>query len=228
MRAPVANSKVDAIVQASAIAFADTGYRRTQIADVAARSGVALGTIYRYVASKEQLFALALVHGSGNEIEPWIRDRGWVESLPGCLEQPLLRWFDPIAITRYEINPDLVALLGELYDLTAKQRVAIRMLERSAQEWPELSDFYLQRVRAPAVEILQDVLVILQRQGTVRELVSTQASAYLVMETIAWFAMHRHFSRDTPDISDDVARSVALDHLVSGLIRPRSTHDVAQ
>ncbi len=49
MRTSAAHSAVDgklaAIIQAAAHTFATIGYHRTQIVDVAAASGVALGTI---------------------------------------------------------------------------------------------------------------------------------------------------------------------------------------
>ena len=46
-------------------AFCDGGYRLTQIAHVAERLGVSVGTIYRYVDSKEALFHLAMLQALG-------------------------------------------------------------------------------------------------------------------------------------------------------------------
>src|SRR3990172_7739016 len=44
------------LVEAATSVFLEQGYRRTQMADVAARMGVAKGTVYLYVASKQALF----------------------------------------------------------------------------------------------------------------------------------------------------------------------------
>jgi len=41
------------LVEAASAVFLEQGYRRTQIADVAARMGLAKGSVYTYVESKE-------------------------------------------------------------------------------------------------------------------------------------------------------------------------------
>ena len=91
------------------------------------------------------------------------------------------------------------------------------MLDRSAREWPELSNIYVRKVRGPAMELLIEVLNVLQACGTVRPLHDTDASARFVLETVAWFAMHRIFSPGETSISDETARVVALDHLLTSL-----------
>src|SRR5688572_22344072 len=48
------------LIAAATRVFIAQGYRRTQMADVAAELGVAKGTVYLYVASKEALFDLVV------------------------------------------------------------------------------------------------------------------------------------------------------------------------
>src|SRR5262249_37180556 len=50
--------RLEQLVDAAARVFIEQGYRRTQMADVADALGVAKGTIYLYVESKEALFDL--------------------------------------------------------------------------------------------------------------------------------------------------------------------------
>ena len=52
--------KFSAILTGAGRVFALVGYRRAMMSDIAAEAGVALGTLYRYAASKEELFELAL------------------------------------------------------------------------------------------------------------------------------------------------------------------------
>src|SRR5215218_9634221 len=54
-------AKLDAILAAALDVFAEKGFSDARLDDVAARAGVAKGTIYLYVASKEALFE-ALIH----------------------------------------------------------------------------------------------------------------------------------------------------------------------
>ncbi|MDZ7731933.1 MAG: TetR family transcriptional regulator [Acidimicrobiia bacterium] len=53
---------------------AEGGYDAVQMRDVAARAGVALGTIYRYFSSKDHLLAAALVEWV-NDLERRVNQR---------------------------------------------------------------------------------------------------------------------------------------------------------
>jgi AcrR family transcriptional regulator len=53
------------VLQAAMALAADGGYDAVQMRDVAAGAGVALGTIYRYFTSKDQLLAAAMVEWLG-------------------------------------------------------------------------------------------------------------------------------------------------------------------
>ena len=55
------------LVEAATSVFLEQGYRRTQMADVAARMGVAKGTVYLYVESKEALFDAVIRHADHRE-----------------------------------------------------------------------------------------------------------------------------------------------------------------
>src|SRR5215218_3283993 len=59
-RRPRREDRLEDVVQAGAEVFARRGYRRTQMADVAAVMGVSPGNLYNYVDSKDALFYLVL------------------------------------------------------------------------------------------------------------------------------------------------------------------------
>src|SRR5579883_711091 len=61
------------VIDAAMALGLDGGYDAVQMRDVAARAGVAMGTVYRYFTSKDHLLAAALVH--------------WVEQLDARLAQ---------------------------------------------------------------------------------------------------------------------------------------------
>ena len=54
--------------------FCRQGFERSQVADVAKAMGVAVGTVYLYVESKEALFDLAVRYSSEE-------DQSWLDSL---------------------------------------------------------------------------------------------------------------------------------------------------
>src|SRR5438552_535128 len=56
------NTRLVDLVEAATKVFIDQGYRRTQMSDVAEALGVAKGTLYLYVESKEALFDFVVRH----------------------------------------------------------------------------------------------------------------------------------------------------------------------
>src|SRR5436190_23267388 len=61
---------LDDIIESATRIFGEKGYRRTLITDVAADLGIAPGTIYTYVESKDALFHLVVERASGATITP--------------------------------------------------------------------------------------------------------------------------------------------------------------
>ena len=55
----IPESRLQDLLECATRVFLEQGYRRTQITDVAAALGVAKGTVYLYVESKEALFDAA-------------------------------------------------------------------------------------------------------------------------------------------------------------------------
>ena len=55
------------LIDAATAVFLEQGYRRTQVADVAARMGLAKGSVYTYVESKEALFDYVLRHADHSD-----------------------------------------------------------------------------------------------------------------------------------------------------------------
>jgi AcrR family transcriptional regulator len=206
-----------AIVEAAAVAFAMAGYQRTQMADIATRAGVALGTLYRYAESKEELFAASLAHGVGQDPLA-VAPRGTIRDVEDFFVEHLdwFGWVDgDIAAAFYRKGapvpfPDMIAAI---YDGIAARRLAIRILDRSAHDLPRLNEVYVRRVREPVLRAMVEYLDLMQAAGRIAPVESAPASARLVLETCAWFAMHRLFSPGGADIGDEQARRTTLAHL---------------
>src|SRR5499426_426935 len=58
----IPGDRFQSLLDAATAVFLEQGYRRTQIADVAARLGLAKGSVYTYVETKEALFDCVLRH----------------------------------------------------------------------------------------------------------------------------------------------------------------------
>ena len=192
--------RFDQLLDAATAVFSERGFRRTQMVDVARRLGVSAGTLYGYVESKDALYDLALRRAFGEAVdaaalpaatpEPaellehvraGMRRRLRTPGLVEALSRPAPR----------DVAAELAALLGELYDALARNAAAIRLIERSAPDRPELAALYYGRGRAGLVERWRRYLERRIDVGRLRAVSDTSIAARLVIETVAWFAWHR-------------------------------------
>src|SRR6266446_10209402 len=134
--------RLDRLVDCATRVFIEQGYARTQMADVAAALGVAKGTLYLCVESKEALFDLVVRYADGPRPIP----------APGAL--PLRtpqagatidfirrRLTEHHALPRLEAAlsrsrvtapaAELAAIVREIYRTVAAQRCGIELLDRS-------------------------------------------------------------------------------------------------
>jgi AcrR family transcriptional regulator len=204
------------VAQAALACFSSGGYRLTQIADVAARLGVSVGTIYRYVDSKEALFHLAVLETLGR-----------VEDAPPAPVE-VTGLSDTIAVLRAEIVghriwPTLAAAArgpapadaraeaeligGELYDSIAARAAIIRLLDRCAHEAPELTEVFDRGVRIP---LMNDLVAWVVRRGGAGGRAHAEALARGAMEAVAWLAKNRPADPTAAHISDAQAREAAI------------------
>jgi AcrR family transcriptional regulator len=232
---------LDQVIAAALRVFGDKGYRRAQMADVAREMGVAPGTLYGYVTGKEALFHLVVDRAFDNgraAVAP---------ALPIAAPPPgatLARLRERVsasmprldaAIRRRRVDDpgaELEGVVGELYDRIAEAWRGIVVIERSALEWPELAHVFYGDVRRGRLERLERYLAARIAAGLLREVPSIPGAAVFVLETIAWFAMHRHRHPDASGIDDDTARRTTVALLVGALAvdggarrrRPRRAH----
>jgi len=217
------------IIDAAIEVFIRKGYRRTQMSDVARAAGVSQGSLYNYVESKDALFYLII-------------DRGLTDGpLPAALELPIRTpsLADTLARLRVRINSELA--VPELERALTRTSVAdprdeletivrryyagvervgrgLDLIERSAVDLPELAQlFYIERRRSLIAQ-LGKYLEGRIRMGAVRPLPDVPTTARLILETVVWFARHRHNSPDSAMISAAAALETTVDFLVSGLL----------
>lgn len=222
--------RLDQIIAAALRVFGDKGYRRTQMADVGREMGVSPGTLYNYVSSKEALFHLivdrALLPGvvpeapklpipapSPGATRQRLRERLAAEATLPTLETALRlrRVADPRA--------ELEAIVRELYALVERTWPAIVMIERSAIERPDLAQVFYGGMRRRLVAQLERYLSARMARGHLRRVPHPAATARLMVENVAIFAMHRRRDPDPGAIEDDTAREAVVDFLVNALLR---------
>jgi AcrR family transcriptional regulator len=208
--------------------FIENGYRRTQMSDVAEALGVAKGTLYLYVESKEALFDLALRYAdSPASIElpkrlpvpspapgasvAFVRDRLSAASVPAltaALERK--RVSDP--------RRELTEILLELFALLAANRRGIKLLDRSAHDHPELAALWFSAGRDGLLALLAEYLRRRIKTGHLRSVPDISAAARLILETTVFWAVHRYWDPHPQDVSDAVAADTIVRFVVTALV----------
>jgi AcrR family transcriptional regulator len=224
---PLPPDRLEALAKAALALFSERGYRRTQVADVAQRLGISPGSIYRYVASKEALFELAVLHSFGTQ--PRAASLPMRSPSPGSLLRQvrlrLRRELDRAQIVRFTARPapadvgaELRAVLGELYDGLAQNAAALRLLERTAPDRPELAELYFGRIRAEVIERVRAYLARRIGEGRLAPVPDVAIAARLVIESTAWFAWHRLGDPAPQPMDDALVRETLIEVLARGLL----------
>ena len=221
--------RLDQIVAASLRVFGERGYRRTQMVDVAREMGVSTGTIYNYVTGKEALFYLM--------IDRAFREAPATESpklpismpSPGAVVQRLReRLLEDVKLPRLEAalgrarmtdpRAELEGIVRELYALVERMWPCIVVLERSALDLPELARVFYVEMRRGLLARIERYLQSRIRQRRLRAVPHPAATARLILEAIAEYAMHRHHDPDPGPMDDTTAREAVMDLLVHALV----------
>ena len=208
--------------------FIDQGYRRTQMDDVAAALGVAKGTLYLSVESKEALFDLVVRCA---DMEPPLLSFG---PLPLPTPQPgaTLAYIRErlaqnqtlptltAALNRQrvkDIRAELSGIVEELYDTLARNRHGIKLLDRSAQDLPELAALWFDTARGGLITMVGQYLERRMQRKLLRPLPDAAVTTRLIIEAVSFWAVHRHWDPQPQVVEDMIARDTVIQFIVNAL-----------
>jgi AcrR family transcriptional regulator len=222
--------RLERLVDCAARVFIDQGYRRTQMADVAEALGVAKGTVYLYVQSKEALFDLVARYA---DVErpfrtppalpvPTPKPGATIEHVRQRLaENQSLAAIDA-ALARQrvtDVRAEIEAIVGELYDAMARNRHGLRLLDRAAPDLPELAALWFGGARGGLITVLEHYLQDRIRRGQVRSVPDSAVAARLIIETVVFWAVHRHWDPHPQAVEERVARRTVVQFLRDALVK---------
>jgi AcrR family transcriptional regulator len=221
---PIEAQQLDDVVRAAARVFARLGYRRARMTDVAAEAGLSPGALYTYVEGKDALFHLVVV---GTDPSPSLPVPNPPAEETIAAVDRRLRARVPVGAMRraaeesttVEPAAELRELLGDLYDAVADDRQFLSVIERSASDVPGLAERYYRQGRRGYVHYFAAYLRRRADEGRLRAVPDADVTARYLIETVAWFAWHRHDDNDSSMINDEVARQTVLDMGVAALAR---------
>ena len=196
--------------------------------DIAEAMGLAKGTVYLYVQSKEALFDIALrsadvprpialpsslpvrTPARGRTLR-WLKHRLAEQPASATLRAALRRdggaW-DATELTR---------ILRELYEAMARNRTGIKLVDRCAVEYPALAKAWFTQGREALLIQLTQYLERGIRVGRLRPVPNPVVAARLIIETLVFWAVHRHWDPSPQPLDPGVAQDTVVHMLVGAL-----------
>lgn len=222
--------RLERLVDAATKVFIEQGYARTQMDDVAAALGVAKGTLYLSVESKEALFDLVARYADAPQpFDPrpavpvrtprpsatlkYIRERLAGSHVPTALTTALTR--ERVS----DVRAELEAVVGELYDLVARNRRGIKLLDRSARDFPELAALWFESGRGGLVALLAKYVEDRTRRKLFRALPDPTVTARMLIETAVFWAVHRHWDPHPQTVAESVAKDTVVRFITNALVK---------
>jgi AcrR family transcriptional regulator len=216
------------LIACATTVFIEQGYHRTQMDDVAAALGVAKGTLYLYVESKEALFDLVARCADAEPPPPQFAPLPLPTPKPGTtlayvrerLAQNQILPTLTAALARQRVKDaraELALILGELYDTLARNRHGIKLLDRSAQDLPELASLWFDIARGGLIATLAHYLEMRMHRKLLRPLPDAAVTARLIIEAISFWAVHRHWDPQPQIVEEKVVRDTVVQFILNAL-----------
>ena len=207
-------------MDAATVVFGRDGFAAAKVGDIARAGGVSVGTIYNYVEGKDGLLLLTVVHafgGLGDVVDFPVPtpDRAELVGRLTALLDAGVRVTSLEKALRSRRRPSATGfrdIVAELYDLIATTRLGADALERCASEIPELATVFYDHVRRGVLDQLSRYVARRPSASVAPDLV-----ARYVVETLTWFARHRHHDLGASNLDDDEARAAAIDLTVTAV-----------
>jgi AcrR family transcriptional regulator len=225
----VPESRLRDLLACATRVFIEQGYRRTQIAHVAEALGVAKGTVYLYVESKEALFyaALRFAHGdvpAASEIELPLRAPD-PETVSRALRQRLAEETIPPALARAlekrrvrDVRAELGGIVRELYAGSARHRTAIKLIDRCGRDHPELAKVFYAGGRFAQLDALVQYLEARIAAGALPPMSDVAIAARFVIESIAIWAVHIHWDPSPQPLDPAAAEETVVELVIRSLV----------
>lgn len=226
------SERLAALVSAATRVFCRCGYERTQMADVAREMGVSTGAVYQYVEGKEALFDLIVRVAAGVEVQAWsdvplpVRTPApgaTLEFLRATLNRPH-QWpklEEALgAATPADVRAELEGVLREQYCLMREYRYGLVLLTRSALEFPGLLEVFVLGLRQLLMKQLAQYLESRCRAGLIAPQDDWQATAAMLVQTMAWANHQRPFDPGLSHFSEELMEKTVVGILSRGLLAP--------
>jgi hypothetical protein len=112
---------------------------------------------------------------------------------------------------------ELAAILAELYDTLARNRHGIKLLDRSAQDLPELAALWFDAARGGLIATLAQYLEVRMQRKLLQPLPEAAVTARLIIEALSFWAVHRHWDPRPQVVDETVVRNTVIQFILHAL-----------
>jgi len=225
--------RLDAIAAAATDVFIHRGFAAARIAAIAHTARIGPGTVYLYAESKEALFDLAIRRSLEDPSiwsmapplplphptpEPGAVADGFGRCLHNAAQFPQL-WLaaESTPPPTRDVREEAAGIIRELYEWLHRYRHAIKLVERCGTEWPDVAQVFHRRFWRGGLRRVADYLGRRMREGKLPARKDPLIAAHLVVESLTWMAVHRHWSPEGRDLPEDAVARMAESMLLAGL-----------
>jgi AcrR family transcriptional regulator len=213
------------LIEIATKTFVSRGYRLTQMSDVAEALGVAKGTLYGYVESKEALFDAAVRFADGQGPAPQPGSLPLPTPAPGStvryIQARLLEETRELelvqALSRPKAAPvmadEFERIVRDLYRRMSRNGRALKLVDRCAIDHPELASVWFEQGRYGQVALLATYLEKRASEGRLRPVPNVQLAARMVLETVALWAIHMPWDASPRPFATDEVENAVVDLL---------------
>jgi AcrR family transcriptional regulator len=212
------------VLDAALAVFAQRGFVRAKMSDIASTAGVSIGSLYNVAKSKEALFAAVFVPPAERTAlslplpDPDL-DAMQVLVTERMLQATSLPQHQAALLTdkAVDIRAELIALLEERYDAMAANWPLVAAIERTADDLPAVFDAFYASGREHFLQSLGEYLRLRADAGQLRLAAGELVVARFIVEAVAFWAYHRH-EDPTATYTDSQSRQVCTSMLLTALL----------
>src|SRR3954470_4827655 len=194
--------RVPELLEAALHVFAEQGYRRTRLDDVAERAGVTKGTIYHYFDTKEELLLAVIEHYQAiafGRIEEALQDRALSES------------------ERLRLVMQRTFLSGD----RGSRPLLTLLIRAAATEVPRVHDRWLRNGPVRLSSLLAGIVSRGQRSGEFGKTVDAELAARTVVAGVLLQLVWRQHAKAVPAVAiDDEALIEGATEMMLAALRP--------
>lgn len=227
------DQRIAHLVETATTTFIAQGYQRTQMEEIANSLGVAKGTLYGYVESKAALLDATLRFADGLEPLPNADELPLPTPGPGktidrvrarlAAETQGLQLAVAVNCKRV-VDPsnELTTIIHDLFGRLSRNRRGIKLLDRLSSEIPEFSALWFGEGRWAQHMLLMKYLDRRLAMGAICPLPNPPIVARAILETITFWAVHRHWDPSPQQVADADVESTVTTLILRWLIKETS------